>query len=64
MTKTSVEAWTALTDKYEGTNLDKMANIHDNYDHLSYVDGTSMRDYINKMTIHAGAFRFYGREDN
>ena len=50
-TTTAKEAWQNLKDEFESANLDRMANIHEIYDHLSYIDGTSMRDHLNKLTI-------------
>jgi hypothetical protein len=50
-TKTVAEAWQALKDEYESSNLDKIANSHHSYDSLVYIEGTPMRDHINKLKI-------------
>ena len=50
-TTSAKEAWQSLKDEFESANLDRMANIHEVYDHLTYIDGTSMRDHLNKLMI-------------
>jgi hypothetical protein len=48
---TSAEAWTALRNEYESQNLDKIANVRHQYDTLAYIEGSGMRDHINKLKI-------------
>jgi hypothetical protein len=48
---TSAEVWKALQNEYELSNLDKVANVHHSYDILTYVEGSSMCDHINKLNI-------------
>jgi hypothetical protein len=47
----SHEMWEALRKEYESTNLDKIANVRMLYDTLPYIDGTPMRDHLNKLKI-------------
>jgi hypothetical protein len=49
--KTSAEVWSALKDEFESKNLDKLANVRLVYDTLAFVEGTPMRDHINKLKI-------------
>jgi len=49
--KTSVEVWNALKDEFESKNLDKIVISRNTYDHLAYIEGTPMRDYINRLNI-------------
>jgi transposase InsO family protein len=48
---TSAEVWKALRNEYESSNLDKVANVRHSYDILAYVEGSGMRDHINKLNI-------------
>src|ERR1700744_2552763 len=48
---TSADVWQALKDEYESDNLDRVANVREVYDHLAYIEGTPMRDHINKLKI-------------
>jgi transposase InsO family protein len=48
---TSKEVWQALRDEYESSNLDKIANVRYLYDTLAYVEGSGMRNHINRLMI-------------
>jgi hypothetical protein len=50
-TTTSAQAWQALRDDFESSNLNKIANVHLIYDTLAYIKGTPMRDHINQLKI-------------
>jgi hypothetical protein len=49
--KWDIHKFRILKEEFEGTNLDKSANIHEEYDHLAYVAGTPMRDYLARLSI-------------
>jgi hypothetical protein len=49
--ESAYEVWKALRDEHESQNLDKVANIRLIYDTLAYIEGTPMRDHINKLKI-------------
>jgi hypothetical protein len=48
---TAAEVWKALRDEFESSNLDKVANVRYTYDTLAYIEGSGMRDHINKLKI-------------
>jgi hypothetical protein len=49
--KTSAAIWKALLDEFESKNLDKIANLIEIYNHLTYIEGTPLRDHLNKLAI-------------